>query len=53
MMRLDLNNNLGSNFDDFLKEEGLLEEVNKKAIKRILYYQKEQEKKLKIEKIRT
>ena len=31
--------NIGSNFDDFLKEEGILEEVQETAIKRVLAYQ--------------
>lgn len=31
--------NIGSNFDDFLKEEGVLEEVQETAIKRVLAYQ--------------
>lgn len=31
--------NVGSNFDDFLKEEGILEEVQETAIKRVLAYQ--------------
>ena len=41
--------NIGSNFDDFLKEEGLFEETQETAIKRVLAYQIEQamlEKKL-------
>lgn len=29
----------GSNFDDFLSEEGILEEVNLVAIKRVISYQ--------------
>ena len=33
---------LGSNFDDFLAEEGLLEQVESIAIKRALAYQVEQ-----------
>lgn len=31
--------NIGSNFDDFLKDEGTLEEVQETAIKRVLAYQ--------------
>jgi antitoxin HicB len=31
--------NLGSNFDDFLKEEGILEETQAAAMKRVLAYQ--------------
>ena len=31
--------NVGSNFDDFLKEEGILEEVQETAIKRVLAHQ--------------
>jgi len=34
---------LGSNFDDFLREEGILEECEAAAIKRILAYQLESE----------
>ncbi len=34
---------LGSNFDEFLAEEGLLAEVEATAIKRVIAYQIEQE----------
>ncbi len=34
--------NVGSNFDDFLKNEDMLEEVQESAIKRVLAYQIEQ-----------
>ncbi len=34
---------IGSNFDDFLQEEGLLAEAEATAVKRILAYQIEQE----------
>ncbi len=37
------NEHLGSSFDDFLAEEGLLAEVEATAIKRIIAYQIEQE----------
>ena len=37
---------LGSNFDDFLQEDGLLEHVEAVAIKRVISYQIEQEMKL-------
>lgn len=37
------NQYLGSNFDDFLEEEGLLFEVEARAIKKIIAYQIEQE----------
>jgi ribosome-binding protein aMBF1 (putative translation factor) len=37
------NQYLGSNFDDFLAEEGLLAEVEATAIKRVIAYQIEQE----------
>jgi len=30
------NKHIGSNFDDFLKEEGILEEIEKAVAKRIL-----------------
>ena len=32
-------NHIGSSFDDFLSEEGLLEEVEVTAVKRVLAYQ--------------
>ena len=34
--------NIGSSFDDFLKEEDILEEAQEAAIKRVLAYQIEQ-----------
>ena len=34
---------VGSNFDDFLEEEGILDEVEAVAIKRIIAYELEQE----------
>jgi antitoxin HicB len=34
-----IQNHLGSNFDDFLAEEGLLEEAEAVAVKRVLAYQ--------------
>ncbi len=37
------NQHLGSNFDDFLAEEGLLTQVEAVAIKRVIAYQIEQE----------
>jgi antitoxin HicB len=37
---------LGSNFDDFLQENGLLEHAEAVAIKRVISYQIEQEMKL-------
>ncbi len=41
------NKHIGSNFDDFLKEEGILEEIEVTALKSILAYllQKEMDKK--------
>ena len=36
------NKHLGSNFDDFLAEEGLLEQTETVAIKRVLAFQVEQ-----------
>jgi antitoxin HicB len=33
----------GSSFDDFLKEEGLFEECNAEAVKRVIAFQLEQE----------
>ena len=39
-MRCIMNNkNIGSNFDDFLKEEGIYNEVNATATKRVIAYQ--------------
>ena len=35
--------NIGSNFDDFLAEEGMLEEVTAVAVKRVIAWQIEQE----------
>jgi DNA-binding Xre family transcriptional regulator len=37
--------NLGSDFDDFLAEEGMLEEVTAVAVKRVIAWQIEQEMK--------
>jgi len=34
-----MNKNIGSNFDDFLKEEGIFDEAEAVAIKRVLAYQ--------------
>ncbi len=39
------NKNLGGSFNDFLKEEGILEECTETAIKRVLAWQIEQEMK--------
>ena len=39
------NKNIGSNFDDFLREENIYEEVNAAAIKRVVAYQIVQEMK--------
>lgn len=35
--------NIGSNFDDFLAEQGMLEEVTAVAVKRVIAWQIEQE----------
>lgn len=40
------NKYIGSGFDDFLKEEGIYEEANDIAIKRVIAYQIEQEMKV-------
>jgi hypothetical protein len=45
-MNTKANDHLGSNFDDFLAEEALLEEVTAVAIKRVVAWQIEQEMKL-------
>jgi antitoxin HicB len=37
------NKHRGSSFDDFLKEEGLFEECNAEAVKRVIAFQLEQE----------
>jgi len=37
------NQNIGSDFDDFLADEGMLEEVTAVAVKRIIAWQIEQE----------
>ncbi len=39
------NEHIGSNFDDFLKEEGLLEEIEEVVAKRIFVFQMEKEMK--------
>lgn len=39
------NNHIGSDFNDFLKEDGIYEETNDIAIKRVIAYQLEQEMK--------
>jgi len=36
------NKNIGSNFDEFLKEEGILEKIQETAVKRVLAYQIQQ-----------
>ena len=37
------NKNIGSDFDDFLTDEGMLEEVTAVAVKRVIAWQIEQE----------
>ena len=39
------NKNIGTDYSDFLKEDGIYEEVNDIAIKRVIAYQLEQEMK--------
>jgi hypothetical protein len=39
------NQHIGSSFDDFLEEEGILQEVEAVAVKRVLAFQLEQEMK--------
>ena len=39
---IEKNTHLGSNFDDFLKEEGIFEECESIAIKRVIAYQLQQ-----------
>ncbi len=46
---MKLQPNMKSDFDEFLKDEGIYEEVNDVAIKRVIAYQLEQE--MKIQKI--
>ena len=43
-MRIE-NKHIGSDFNDFLKEDGIYEETNDIAIKRVIAYQLEQEMK--------
>lgn len=46
------NKHTGSDFDDFLKEEGIYEECSAEAVKRVLAYQIQQEmKKQKLTKV--
>jgi antitoxin HicB len=40
-MKKESNKHIGSSFDDFLEEEGILEEVELVAIKRVIAYQME------------
>lgn len=42
---MKLTKNMKSDFDEFLKEEGIYEELNDTAIKRVIAYQIEQEMK--------
>jgi len=42
---MKLTKNMKSDFDEFLKEDGIYEEVNDTAIKRVIAYQIEQEMK--------
>lgn len=42
---MELRKNMESDFDAFLKEDGIYEEVNNSAIKRVIAYQIEQEMK--------
>ena len=44
-MKRATNKHLGSNFDDFLREEGVLSDATATAIKRVLAYQIQQEMK--------
>lgn len=47
------NKHTGSDFDDFLKEEGIYEECTAEAVKRVLAFQIEQEmKKQKLSKVK-
>jgi len=46
---MKLTKNMQSDFDTFLKEEGIYEEVNDTAIKRVIAYQIEEE--MKVQKI--
>lgn len=38
-----MSGNIGNNFDDFLKEEGIFDDVEAVAIKRVLAYQMQKE----------
>ena len=44
-MNMKKNKYIGSNFDDFLKEEGMLEEVEEVVAKKIFVFQMEKEMK--------
>lgn len=44
-MKSEKNKHLGSNFDDFLREEGMLGDATAAAIKRVLAYQIQEEMK--------
>ncbi len=38
-----MNKHIGSKFDDFLKDEGIYEEVNNSAVKEVLVYMIDEE----------
>lgn len=42
---MEKNKHIGSNFDDFLKEEGLLEEIEEVVAKKLFIFQMEKEMK--------
>lgn len=44
-IRLKKNNHIGSNFDDFLQQEGMLEEIEDVVAKKIFVFQMEKEMK--------
>jgi hypothetical protein len=44
-MNMKKNKHIGSNFDDFLKEEGILEEIEEVVAKKIFVFQVEKEMK--------
>jgi len=44
-METEMNNNIGSNFDDFLAEEAILDETTAIAVNRVIAWQISQEMK--------
>lgn len=49
-MNMKKNKHIGSNFDDFLKEEGILEEIEEVVAKKIIFQMEKEMKKQRIDK---